>query len=204
MSKYLTALAAAVDLVKTMPRAVARMIELSLAPNVSTHERVKTFQLLYGQPVPLQPVMLNKADLYRRLHFILSEYAEVLKASGGCFSYDSYEDGKRVVRLVHAKDLNIQLDPDHPFDTIEVLDGLGDIVYVCHGMAIEMGHNLDPVIREIHASNMTKMGADGKPIINKVNSGDRTIEGEPEGKVLKGELYTRPQIATAISYNPSV
>lgn len=67
-------------------------------------------------------------------------------------------------------------------DTVEYADALGDIVYVCFGAALEAGIDLNAVIREIHASNMSKLGADGKPIYRE------------DGKVLKGPNFFQPKI----------
>lgn len=75
-------------------------------------------------------------------------------------------------------------------DPIEIADALGDIVYLCYGTAIEMGINLDAVIREIHRSNMTKLGPDGKPVYR------------DDGKVLKGPDYEPPQIAPILLAKP--
>ena len=41
---------------------------------------------------------------------------------------------------------------------VEVADGLGDLVYFIYGMAAKAGIDLDPVVAEIHRSNMTKKG----------------------------------------------
>jgi len=63
-----------------------------------------------------------------------------------------------------------------------MLKELADLVYVCYGYAATYGWNLDIALRLIHASNMSKLGLDGKPIKN------------PEGKVLKGPNYKKPDL----------
>lgn len=79
-------------------------------------------------------------------------------------------------------------------DVVEMADALGDIVYVCHGMAIEMGIDLNAVITEIHRANLSKLGGDGRPIIN-----DGVIEPMlPVGKVLKGPNYGPPDIRSVL------
>jgi len=67
-------------------------------------------------------------------------------------------------------------------DITEVADALGDMIYVIYGTAIEFGIPLDAVINEIHRSNMSKLGADGKPIYRE------------DGKVLKGPNFFKPDI----------
>lgn len=69
-------------------------------------------------------------------------------------------------------------------DLVKVADALGDLMYVlagtilAHGLQDKMGE----VLEEIHRSNMSKLGADGKPIRRE------------DGKVLKSELYFRPDL----------
>lgn len=69
-------------------------------------------------------------------------------------------------------------------DIIEVADALADLTYVIYGAALTFGIPLDEVLAEVHASNMSKLGADGKPIYR-----------ESDRKVLKGENFFTPDIA---------
>ena len=61
-------------------------------------------------------------------------------------------------------------------------DALTDLLYVIYGMGITYGLNLDECFKEVHRSNMSKLGADGKPIYRS------------DGKVLKGENYSPPNL----------
>jgi len=72
-------------------------------------------------------------------------------------------------------------------DLVGIADALADIVYVVYGTALTYGIDLDSVLREVHRSNMSKLGDDGKPLIR----GD--------GKVLKSERYFPPDIASVLS-----
>ena len=72
-------------------------------------------------------------------------------------------------------------------DLIGVADALADIVYVAYGTAHVYGIDLDAVLDEVHASNMTKLGADGRPI------------RRADGKVLKGPDYRPPDMAATES-----
>jgi predicted HAD superfamily Cof-like phosphohydrolase len=67
-------------------------------------------------------------------------------------------------------------------DIIEVADALGDMLYILCGTIIEHGmqHVIEDVFEEIQRSNMSKLGADGKPIYR------------DDGKVLKGPNYFSP------------
>jgi predicted HAD superfamily Cof-like phosphohydrolase len=70
-------------------------------------------------------------------------------------------------------------------DVVEVADALGDMLYILCGTIIEHGmqHKIEEVFNEIQRSNMSKLGADGKPIYRE------------DGKVLKGPNYFKPNIA---------
>lgn len=65
---------------------------------------------------------------------------------------------------------------------VEVADGLADMVYVIFGTAIAYGIPLEKILDEVHASNMSKLGEDGRPIFRE------------DGKVLKGPNFFRPNI----------
>lgn len=70
-------------------------------------------------------------------------------------------------------------------DLVEVADALGDMLYILCGTMLEHGmqSKIDEVFEEIQRSNMSKLGADGKPIYRE------------DGKVLKGPNYFKPNIA---------
>lgn len=67
-------------------------------------------------------------------------------------------------------------------DILEIADALADIVYVAYGAALTHGVDLDAVLAEVHRSNMSKLGEDGKPIYRE------------DGKVLKGPNYSPPDL----------
>lgn len=58
-----------------------------------------------------------------------------------------------------------------------LLKELADLRYVVDGTAVTCGLDIDGAFLEIHASNMSKLGTDGRPIRNQF------------GKVLKGPNY---------------
>ncbi len=67
---------------------------------------------------------------------------------------------------------------------VEVADALGDMLYILCGTILEHGmqYKIEEVFDEIQRSNMSKLGADGKPIYR------------DDGKVLKGPDYFRPNL----------
>jgi len=74
-------------------------------------------------------------------------------------------------------------------DLVEVADALGDMLYILCGTILEHGmqHKIEEVFDEIQRSNMSKLGADGKPIYRE------------DGKVMKGPNYFKPNIAEIIN-----
>ena len=71
-------------------------------------------------------------------------------------------------------------------DLVEVADALTDILYVTYGAGHAFGINLDRCFDEVQRSNMSKLGADSKPIYNE------------NGKVMKGPNYFKPDLSRFI------
>ena len=69
-------------------------------------------------------------------------------------------------------------------DIVEIGDALGDMLYILCGTIIAHGFQdkIESIFDEIQKSNMSKLGADGKPIYRE------------DGKVLKGPNYFKPNI----------
>ncbi len=70
---------------------------------------------------------------------------------------------------------------------VEAADALADLVYVIYGMALETGIDLAAVLAEVQRSNMSKLGADGRPVYRE------------DGKVLKGPGFFSPDVAGILS-----
>lgn len=73
-------------------------------------------------------------------------------------------------------------------DLVEVADALGDQLYILCGTILRHGlqDKIVEVFQEIQRSNMSKLDANGKPIYRE------------DGKVLKSELYFRPDIKSIL------
>ena len=67
-------------------------------------------------------------------------------------------------------------------DLLEVADALTDILYVTYGAGHAFGMDLDACFLEVHDSNMSKLGPDG-----------RVVRRE-DGKVLKSENFFAPDL----------
>ena len=73
-------------------------------------------------------------------------------------------------------------------DIVEVADALGDQLYILCGTILKHGlqHKIAEVFQEIQRSNMSKLDADGNAIYRE------------DGKIMKSELYFRPDIKSIL------
>lgn len=73
-------------------------------------------------------------------------------------------------------------------DLVEVADALGDQLYILCGTILKHGlqHKIEEVFEEIQRSNMSKLDENGKPIFRE------------DGKILKSELYFKPNIKAVL------
>ena len=80
------------------------------------------------------------------------------------------------------------LEACHAKSLVEVADALGDQLYILCGTILKHGmqHIILDVFNEIQASNMSKLGEDGKPVLR------------ADGKILKGPGYFRPDLSKFI------
>lgn len=139
-----------------------------LADIRNSFERVKEFMVTFGHPVFDKPTEITDENwLHMRLELIREELGELYEACG-------YETGEWN-EVVPARQMN-------KTDIVAAADALGDLEYVVNGMALGMGINLPDVVREIHRSNMTKLGPEGKPIYRE------------DGKILKSSSYSPPRL----------
>ena len=71
---------------------------------------------------------------------------------------------------------------------VEIADALGDQLYILCGTILRHGmqHIIEDVFDEIQASNMSKLGEDGKPVLRH------------DGKILKGPGFFKPDLTQFI------
>ncbi len=72
---------------------------------------------------------------------------------------------------------------------VEIADALTDLLYVVYGAGHAYGIDLDKTFAEVHRSNMTKLGEDGKPIRRE------------DGKVMKSSRYEPPKLQEIVHGN---
>lgn len=120
-------------------------------------EAVEKFHNAFGQDNGESPRLLSHGD-YNLRHSLMKE------------ENDEYLDA------CAAKDL------------VEIADALGDQLYILCGTILRHGmqHIIEEVFDEIQASNMSKLGEDGKPVFRE------------DGKILKGPNFFRPDLTKFI------
>lgn len=72
-------------------------------------------------------------------------------------------------------------------DLVAIADGIADVLYVVYGTAVTYGLDADALLREVHRSNMSKLGSDGLPV------------RRWDGKILKGPNYSPPELETFLA-----
>jgi predicted HAD superfamily Cof-like phosphohydrolase len=125
--------------------------------------QVGEFQAAFGIEAPKRPTLLPKERAVFRHKLLKEEVKEI-------------EQGEK------AKDI------------VQVADGIIDSMYILIGTAHEYGFadRLVMMFDEVHRSNMTKMGPDGKAIFRE------------DGKVMKPETYCAPNLDRILSRDFSV
>jgi predicted HAD superfamily Cof-like phosphohydrolase len=134
-------------------------------------EQVLEFHRLYDQPIGEG---LTQERLELRLNLIAEEFCELLLACGA--DVDDVDDVQDAINETIA---NALLDLSEP---AEVFDALGDLDYVVEGFRVEACVDGGPIADEIHRSNLSKLGVDGKPV------------KRLDGKVVKGPNFSPPDI----------
>ncbi len=98
------------------------------------------------------------------------------------------------VGLIHEEFIKELIPALEKGDLVETIDAAIDILYVTFGLLVECGVDAQPFFDEVQRSNMSKLGADGKPIISR----GEDLDGFPAGKILKGPNYVKPDIARVL------
>jgi len=129
-----------------------------MTSNKTTLDQVQEFHETYGLPVETAQTTGAQKTKELRINLLQEELDELKEA----------------------------LDND---DLVETLDALIDLQYVLDGAFLSFGMQdvKEAAFNEVHRSNMSKLGADGKP-----------IRRESDGKVMKGPDYFKPDMAQFI------
>lgn len=134
-------------------------------------KHVREFHEAFGCPAPSVPCVPPNDRLRLRLKLIAEEFNELLEA---CGLSTSLIDSESLTLEEH-----VQYAERERADLVKIADALADLDYVVEGMRLECGIDGEPIAREVHRSNMSKVGS----------------EKRPDGKILKGPNYSPPDIA---------
>lgn len=150
---------------------------------MSNFEKVREFHEAFGMPVNevLENVGPDRVKL--RLDLIVEELDELFESALGT-TRGTVSDIIWNTLKERGQDEPVSVNNGSVavFSTVGVADALVDMLYVIYGACLEFGINADAVFDEVHKSNMSKLGADGKPIYRE------------DGKVLKGPDFFEPNI----------
>lgn len=134
--------------------------------NSTTYKRVNEFHRIMGSR---KFESNDESAMHFRCKLILEEFLEVLDAAGVCLVDDYTGEAIRQDRL--------RLETVEAPRPADLLKELADLDYVTAGTADVFEWDFDEAGRRVHASNMSKLGDDGKPI------------KRSDGKVMKGPNY---------------
>ena len=141
--------------------------------------RVREFHSAFGHPIAPAATPGDRKLRELRVKLIAEELTELCEALGVAVKIESNGVSSQFV-VEAVKD-------DDQVDLIAAADALGDLDYVVQGANLVFGFPAEPVLKEIHRANMSKLGEDGKPIYRE------------DGKVMKGPNYTPPNVAGVLS-----
>ncbi len=144
------------------------------------YQQVGEFHRVYSHPLHTRPQIPDTKTAKLRLALILEEFIELSEA----MLDESQPSAKSYLDKLNASfsEIDSLTDEDMAVDLVEVADALTDINYVTYGAGHCFGVDLDVTMEEVQRSNMSKLGADGKPIYSE------------QGKVLKGPNYEPPNL----------
>ena len=127
----------------------------------TTIEQVQEFHETYGLPVECEQTTGSEQTKSLRINLLQEELDELKEA----------------------------LEKD---DVLETLDALIDLQYVLDGAFLSFGLQdvKNAAFTEVHRSNMSKLGEDGKP-----------IRRPEDGKIMKGPHYFKPDLAKFVKSN---
>lgn len=180
---------------------------MAVDQKLTTREQVRAFNNAFERPVHESWTNMSVTDRILVGKLLLEEVREYIEKGLGL---DFVIDGRRFSEAHETMDL--EHFEGRVVDPVECVDGLADVNIVIHFNAHWHGFNLDRATTIVNDSNMSKLAADGTPIINGVTEGYRDKanlaehnigegwaddeEGfdpnKPIGKILKGPNYWEP------------
>lgn len=128
---------------------------------------------------------MTREDIVKEFHDAFGHVVNVSFSERELFLRGSLIDEEARELAAEIDNLRMRIVNGEPFsvhDVADLLKEMADLQYVISGLAVAFGLPLDAVFADVHASNMSKLGPDGKPIYRE------------DGKVVKGPNYAPPDI----------
>ncbi len=119
----------------------------------------------------------------------VAEFHKAFKQKDGKWPQPLEKDGYLLRHALMEEENNEYLEACEKNSLIEIADALGDQLYILCGTILKHGMQdvIEDVFREIQASNMSKLGDNGEPLLRE------------DGKILKGSGYFRPNLSKFIN-----
>lgn len=161
---------------------------------MTTEQRTIEFHAAFGHPVREVPQILCRTEAILALKLIEEEFIELCDALFPG-AWDQWindlracgEDGAHLTESRFTDELVSEGEyASYEPNLIEAADAIADLDVVVNGAGIRHGFCMQALSREVFASNMSKLDADGRPIYH------------PNGKIAKSSLFREPDIAGAL------
>jgi len=137
--------------------------------STSNYDKVRIFQkTFYKVPPPDHPTIPDENSKLLAMKNIAEEFQEVLEQLG------------------YQVEISVTNVSSKPVDLPKLAKELADLLVVTYGAGSVFGINMDEVFDAVNESNMSKLDKNGKPVYR------------DDGKVLKSELYSEPDIESII------
>ena len=119
----------------------------------------------------------------------VAEFHRAFKQVDGVWPQNVEKDEAILRHRLMIEETNEYVDACFKNSLVDIADALGDQLYILCGTILKHGmqHIIEDVFNEIQESNMSKLGADGKPILRE------------DGKILKGEQYFKPNLEPIVN-----
>lgn len=140
---------------------------------------IRDFMTAMGQDVrDLPTVDVPDAERVLRGKLVIEEALELLEAMGLKLVSNGHQ--------VHRSEVSTEIDEQLSVDLVEMAKESADLTYVNKGTMLAFGLPADEVFDAVHASNMSKLDDEGKPIRRE------------DGKVIKGPNYQPADVAAIV------
>lgn len=163
---------------------------------ITTEQRTIEFHTSLGHPVRTTPQTLTREEAILALALIEEEYLELVDALFPDLAEEMHSEWMPVERLKYEQ-VNYEFRDRTRYapDLVAVADAVADLDVVVNGCGIRHGLPMQALSREVFNSNMSKLGADGKPVY--------TVPGDPTSKIAKGPDFREPDIAGVLGIEVS-